>query len=68
MVGLGEEEAWVAVVVAVVVEVGWVGTECAARVSVGVSITGRSGTEDGYISSRNSDTSEAPIYVVIRLT
>jgi len=67
MVGLGEEEAWVVVVVAMV-EVGWVATGCAARVSVGVSIMGRSGIEDGYISSRDSDTSEAPIYVVIRLT
>lgn len=52
MVGLGEEEAWVAVVVAVM-EVAWVATGCAAQVSVEVSITGRSGTEDWiYIESR----------------
>jgi len=42
MVGLGEE-TWVVVVA---VEVGWVGTECAAQVLVGVSIMGRSGIED----------------------
>jgi len=42
MVGLGEE-TWVVVVV---VEVGWVGTGCAAQVLVGVLITGRSGIED----------------------
>ena len=42
MVGLGEE-TWVVVVA---VEVGWVGTECAAQVLVGVLIMGRSGIED----------------------
>jgi hypothetical protein len=47
MVGLGVE-AWVVAVVEV--EVGWVATECAARVSVGVSIMDRSGIEDGIES------------------